>query len=425
MKHKAASAEVLEALISRPPGMMLRSGTGLIAMLLSLLIGFAACIRYPDTVVGEAVITSSHPPVPLQGVSGEIERLLVTEGDTVQAEEIVAVVSQDLPVTIVDQLQRWVCEAKKALSEGKMPTEPPRPPVPLGDLQASHAAVVTAWHAQQLQQSHALSSQDRAAAQQRLHLLGLRSMRLQRQDSLLAEKLGIARNLYEADSMLWSKGSAAWLEVQASRDRMLSAQEAYDEARAGILDRDLLASATAQDIQRLGLEQYRNDYSLQNILWQSLVALENALQQWEDRHLLRAPFAGVLAFDRIPALGQQLVAGETFGWLVPLHAGPRVARVRIPGAGAGEVAQGQQVLISLADFPRAEYGVLTGRVAHVAPLLIAGQYHIDVSLPADLRTSAGSTLLLRNEAVGRADIVTRERSLLSRTFEHLVRALQR
>jgi hypothetical protein len=105
------------------------------------------------------------------------------------------------------------------------------------------------------------------------------------------------------------------------------------------------------------------------VIWRNLDPLRAAIRQWEDDHLLRASFSGTITFDLPPAIGQQLAAGQTFGWLVPLHTGPRTARVRIPAGGAGKVEKGQMVLIALADYPRAEFGTLSCKVAPTQPAL--------------------------------------------------------
>jgi hypothetical protein len=415
-RSAAPTSEVVEALMARLPHWMLRSGTGLIACGCLLLIGFAAFLRYPDVVRGTAQLTTARPPVPIQSGIGQIEVLQVAEGDAVAAQQVLAVLSQDLPFARVGQMQVWVDVAVAALSKGELPTAPPRPSETLGDLQAPYSALLAAWDACKLQQTYDLSAQDQMAAQQRLQILGQRSDRLRGQDSLLAEKLRIATALFEADSALWAIGSASWLEVQAARERKLNAEDEYAVAQAAIFDRALLATATTQNIYRLGLEQARNVQDLEGNLWRSLVALGAAIGEWEDRHLLRAPFAGVVTFDTPPAVGQQLSAGQTFGWLIPQQAGPRFARVRIPAMGAGKVEKGQEVLIALADYPRGEYGILMGDVVHVAPLLIDGQYTVDVQLPDDLQTTLGHRLPLRSEAIGQAEIITRDRSLLQRIF---------
>ncbi|HEX2898705.1 MAG TPA: HlyD family efflux transporter periplasmic adaptor subunit [Bacteroidia bacterium] len=417
-------SEVVTALLSRPPHWLLRSGTGMIALGFGLLIVFAAFIRYPDVVSGEARITSQFPPVPIQGANGQIQVLDVTEGDTVKADQVLAILSQDLPYADVLSLKNWVTEAVTALAQGNTPADPPRPLHPLGVLQAPYSALLAAWDARRLHLSHNLSAQDKAAARQRLTLLAQRSERLVSQDAMLREKLRIATERYEMDSLLWVKNSASWFEVQDSREAMLSAQDNYAQAQAQVLDRDLLAAATLQDIARLGLEQSRSSNDLDGNLWRNLDALRAAIGQWEDKHLLRAPFPGTVTFDLPPAIGQQLAAGQTFGWLVPLQAGPRFARVRIPASGAGKVEKGQSVLISLADYPRAEFGTLSGEVAHVAPLPIEGQYHVDVLLPEALRSSLGMNLALRSETIGQAEIVTRQRSLLSRFLGAVMDALR-
>lgn len=416
-------SEAVTAILSRHPHWLLRSGTAMLALGMALLVGFAALIRYPDVVRGEARITTPVPPVPIQGASGQIQVLNVAEGDTVAAQQVLAVLSQDLPFAEVSRLRQWTDSAVIALASGLEPLAPPRPTQSLGGLQAPHAALLTAYDARRIQIAHNLPAQGRAAAQERLKLLEQRAQRLTGQEALLREKLRIATDRFRADSALWKIGSASLQEVEASREAMISAQEAFAQAQAEVLDRDLLAANAQQDMQRFALEQARSGSDTEAQLWRALEGMRAAIAIWEEQHLLRAPFAGVLSFDQPAAVGQQLLPGQTFAWLIPVQAGPRIARVRIPAHGAGKVERGQQVILSLADYPRAEFGTLKGEVTHLSPLPIDGQYHVDVALPADLRSSLGQPLGIRGEAIGQAEIVTRDRSLLARLFSAVTDAL--
>lgn len=206
---------------------------------------------------------------------------------------------------------------------------------------------------------------------------------------------------------------------------MISAQEAFAQAQAEVLDRNLLAANAQQDMNRFALELARSGSDTDANLWRALEGMRAAISVWEEQHLLRAPFAGVLSFDVPAAVGQQLVPGQTFCWLIPVHAGPRVARLRIPAHGAGKVERGQQVILSLADYPRAEFGTLSGTVTHLSPLPIDGQYTVDVALPTDMRSSLGQPLGIRGEALANAEIVTRDRSLLMRVLSTVTDALER
>lgn len=423
-RSNTSASEVVAALLARPPHWLLHSGTGLLAFGFVLLLAFAALIRYPDVVRGEARVTTAAAPVDLPSLPGELQSLLAAEGDTVAAGQVLAVFAQDLPYALVQALHVWLDSAVQDLRIGRLPSEPPRPNQTLGSLQVSHAILLRAWEACRLDRQHNLLQQGSAAAHDRLGLLSQQNQRLAGQDSLWEERLRIAHARYQADSSLLTKGAASLMEVEASRAHMLQVQEALAEARAAVLARDLDARATAQDIARLDLEQARSASELEGQLWRAIDGLRAEIGHWEEAHLLRAPFAGVLRFAEAPTLGQQLGAGQSLGWLLPLKAGGRVAHLRIPVDGAGKVERGQQVLLSLADYPRAEFGTLAGRVRHLSPLPLEGHYLVEVDLPDGLRSSLGRMLPLRGESIGRGEIVTQERSLLGRVLGSLRVALE-
>lgn len=418
------ASEVVSALLARPPHWLLHSGTGLLALGFALLLTFAALIRYPDVVRGEARVTTAAAPVALPSLPGELQLLLAAEGDTVAAGQVLAVSAQDLPYTLVLELQAWLDLAAQDLQRGQLPVAPPRPAQALGSLQAPHALLLHAWEACRLDRQHNLLQQGAAAAQDRLGLLGQQGQRLAGQDSLWEERLRIAHARYAADSLLLTKGAASRMEVEASHAHMLQVQAALADARAAVLERDLRARATAQDIARLDLEQARSASELEGQLWRGIDGLRTEIGRWEQAHLLRAPFAGVLHFAEAPVLGRHGVAGQSLGWVLPLRAGGHVAHLRIPAQGAGKVERGQEVLLALADYPRAEFGTLRGRVRRLSPLPLEGSYLVEVELPEGLRSSLGEVLPLRGESIGQGEVVTQARSLLGRVLGSLRAALE-
>jgi hypothetical protein len=129
--------------------------------------------------------------------------------------------------------------------------------------------------------------------------------------------------------------------------------------------------------------------------------------------VLAAPRAGRLAYLGAGPAGQVVAAGQVVFAVVP-ETGTPLVQGRLPAAGAGQVRVGQRVLLDLDAYPAAQFGTLSGTVATVAPLPVAGTYRLTVRLPQGLRTSTGQQLPLPGELAGTARIIVQESSLLGR-----------
>ncbi|MDW3191585.1 MAG: hypothetical protein R8G66_04450 [Cytophagales bacterium] len=84
---------------------------------------------------------------------------------------------------------------------------------------------------------------------------------------------------------------------------------------------------------------------------------------------------------------------------------------------AGLPAMANHFSSSLSSYPKAEYGVLSGKVT--APPTISGDqqaYLLDVSLPNKLVTSHNEPIEFRHEITGAAKVITHDLRLLERFF---------
>jgi len=151
---------------------------------------------------------------------------------------------------------------------------------------------------------------------------------------------------------------------------------------------------------------------------QTVHQLQSALITREKHTLWIAPCSGKIAFNKILRINRFYKANEASLVIVPKSSGYS-ALATITASGAGNVRAGQKVLIELADFPKAEFGVLEGRVLSITQVDKDGKYEVELSLPHPLSTGYHKQIPLKVQLKGRARIITKDRRLLERFFERL------
>ena len=79
--------------------------------------------------------------------------------------------------------------------------------------------------------------------------------------------------------------------------------------------------------------------------------------------------------------------------------------------------------IKLSSFPFAEYGTLSGFVQSISQNPIEKYYLVYISLPNGLVSSTGAQLYFAETIYGQAEILTKDRRLISRVFSRLYEML--
>lgn len=131
-----------------------------------------------------------------------------------------------------------------------------------------------------------------------------------------------------------------------------------------------------------------------------------------------APCSGKIMFNKILQVNRFYKAKEASVVIVPKSNG-HFALATIAASGAGKVRIGQKTLIELTDFPKAEFGMLEGKVAGITQMEKDGKYEVNISLPEQLKTSYNKQIPFKVQLKGTVKIITKDKRLLERFFEQL------
>lgn len=141
-------SEEVQEVMNRVPSSILRYGIGGMLLIVLLLLGGSALLRYPETVSADFVLTFSVPPVYIQAkTDGRLERLYVRNRQTVSKGDILAVfenvaVTDDI-LELRSRLDAWKVAGARTERLGDVFFHRlPR----LGYVQTSYSSCLTAWN---------------------------------------------------------------------------------------------------------------------------------------------------------------------------------------------------------------------------------------------------------------------------------------
>ncbi|SIT93972.1 HlyD family efflux transporter periplasmic adaptor subunit [Pontibacter indicus] len=107
-------------------------------------------------------------------------------------------------------------------------------------------------------------------------------------------------------------------------------------------------------------------------------------------------------------------------WVVPKTTDFEV-KLFYPVKGSGNIQLGQEVVITVDNYPPSDFGFLTGRISKILPVPVDGKVQAYVTLDhRRLRTNLGQELPIKYLMIGKAEIVLENRTIAGRIFGNVL-----
>jgi len=423
---KSQRSEPVQDIIDRMPRKFGVWVTGIVLVLVMLLLLFGTIIQYPDTVTGTIVINARYAPVKLvANSSGKLVSLNYQPKTLIMEGDYIAVIQN--PSNIQDMIQvRDLVENFniKGNYQHAFATFPGN--VSLGDVNVKYYAFLNALHKIYDYNVGNVYDKQEEGLQQQIRqsyelLENYGTLKLTRQRNMVLNKKMATR-----DSILFSQKAATEEDFDRSNITFLSSKENYQSIVTDINNTEQTISTDRNKLQQLTIQKDDDESQMQLDVLTSYGDLKDAIKAWEQRYVFKSPMSGKLEFTKFWNKNQFVQSGEEVFTVIP-DKNNIVGQVNLPSTGAGKVKVGQKVIIKLDNYPFEEYGSVSGEVSSISltkSKMKVNQddvdiYLIEVALPNGLTTNYKSKLEFKYEIKGTADIVSNERSLLSRFFDNL------
>lgn len=409
--------------MTRPPHWLLRSGTTVLAAVLSLLLLLSIIIRYPDTIIGRVNVTGTQPVMEVvarQG--GHLESLRVREGQRVKRGEILAVMqSATQPATVfalsdkLRDLQSKIAQEKLVLDISFEPRQD------LGQLQSQYADFLNAYHLLQNRLADDYAEQAGQLLRKQVEAKETQIASLKEQATMLHKELELGKEKVERLKSLYNKQSISVAELQEQQVALLERMRAETTGQRTLSEAEVEASKSAKELRELEHDQTEALRRAREDLRERLNKLSGAIELWAADYVLRAPGDGKVAFYDFWSDQQFVTAGRQVFLIVP-ETTRLLGRMPVSQGGSGKVKPGQAVLIRFDDFPYKEFGVVSGKVQSISQVARDGVNLVLVDMPYPLLTSFRRQISFKQDMVGQGRIVTEDISLLGRILYEIRRA---
>lgn len=415
----------IEAIIGNPPGWTLRWGvTVLIAGFLLLLL-FSHLIRYPDVVNARAILTTQNPPIRLAAsADAKINQLLVENGQEVKEGELLAVLDNPAELEDVKKLQSFLDQLAENNTD-VLPNIHFPSGLQLGTLQTAFSSFAQAYEDYGYLLEQDINYQKINNLRKQIAEILQLNESLKRQEIIMAEEVGLARNNLERDSTLLARNSLSRLEFEQSQSLYLQKRRELESLRSGLTQNSLRIEQIRGQMLDLQKNQ-SDDLSSKRLAFEAETKrLQGDLDQWKQTWLIEAPIGGEVALTRAWSEQQYVRKGDEIMTIVPNEAAGKIfAKALLPFQSSGKVTIGMEAHLRLDGFPYQEYGMLKGKVEYISTVPSAQGYEMGISLSENLTTTYAKTIQFRQEMQGTARIITAEKSLLSRLLNKIISAVK-
>lgn len=412
-------AEEVQELLGKTPHWLLRWGSTLALLVLSLLGGGAYLVRYPDLVRATIKLTASNAPkAVLTRTDGRLVRLFVRDGDTVPVGQVLGYLESTARHADVLRLSRQLAQAWALASRGELDALP-RLNLSnygqLGELQSAYQPFEQAQIHLRAYLANGFYSQKKAMLRQDIRDLQALAISLQQQRTMQARDVQLAQEDYSIQHQVADQTVTAPLDLIREESKIIARQLPYQQTGSSLINNLTIQRTKQKEI--LELDQQVAEERATFLL--ALTTLQSAIAAWKAKYVVTAPIGGQIFFSSTLQENQTVSLNQELLLIAP-PATDYYGELRIPQQNAGKVAVNQAVLVKFAGFPYYEFGAVRGRIATIANVSLNDSVFLaKVVFPHGLRTTYGKSVPFKSGMMASAEIITADTRLLQKLFYQL------
>jgi len=411
-------SEEVQEIIGKSPSWLLKSGQVVSLVFLLLLLGGSWLFHYPDIIKARVTVYTENPPAHIVArTTGRLDHLLVEDKDTIQRDEVIAILENAASYDDVVLLKESLVDVDRfMISFDTIYYKVLTPDYRLGEIQSDYSSFLRLYNNYISFIRLRYYPQKVKSLQEQVHMQRIYYDRLWSQRQILENEYRITFDQFRRDSVLFKKEVLSLVDYKASESAMLQKKYAFNQARTSLAETQKDIIQLEQDVIGAQKEYEDQKLKLQTELIESYNVLKSRLEYWFKAFVLQSPIEGKVTFTNYWSKNQQVKTDEVVFTIVPFHESKIIGRVSLPLRGAGKVKPGQRVNIRFDNFPYMEYGIVKGTIKSISLVPSNDNYIAEIELPENLETNYNIPLVFSQEMKGDAEIVTEDLRLIQRFF---------
>lgn len=387
-----------------------------------LLILLSIIIKVPDRVTAEVRVTSTCPPITLRAQKqGKIRLLKKNLPCQCKAGEYIAILENPANTEHILLLKKLLYN--KDIFTDSLPLST------LDDSLLFLGEVETAYYQYRQQRQnytnlindskykYEILLYDQKIINDSVHLLNLKKGLVNN-----IKQFNVRKKQYVTDSILFTQNAILESEYNQSYLNYLNIERQIISSKTEIFSKEQAIIDTK--LRRVSLiREYNQQVNSSALLLQeSFHNLITQIKAWENSYVFMSTKDGVVDFASLITDASFIAVGEPVFDIV-FNDYKFFGVAILPSLGAGSVMRGQEANLKMDLYPYQEYGVLKGVVSNISLSSVDKGYLIYFDLPKGLTSSAGYDFAFAETMYGQAEIITKDKRLISRIFNQIYKLL--
>ncbi len=407
-------SEDVQEILSKPPSSLISWGTGSLLSILMVFVFLSIYIKYPETITGEAKLTTSIDPSLIYNLSdGYLEKLHVNEDSTVKEGQVLGEIRNALMSKNITYLDQLIIYIRSSIKNKTQNVNIPETTLSFGFLQENYNTLIKQiYDYNQVNNSYHVQAMDRL--QEKIEALESLSIVLKEKLDVGAKELQNAKVQYQIDEGLYKESVIAktdWIERTSIYHQKVNE---FQNLKQSLLQNNLLIKETESQLADL---RYKSMEAKEKVLKEidvTITSIENFKLEWKQKYTFIAPIDGKINFIKKVSPGDFLKSNQPIAYIIPQSRDVK-AKVSVSYKGFGKIKIGQRARITLDAYPFQEFGHIEGTVQKVSRAPSDDKnYEIIIELPDNLVSSFKYEMPYKPNSVGLAEIVTQNYSVFER-----------
>jgi multidrug resistance efflux pump len=417
-------SEPMNEILSSPPRWIVRSGNGLFFGLLFAIGIISWIIKYPDEIVGEVLVTTTHPPIDLSNqFYAQLKSIKVLDKQFVRQGQMIAEFNDKANSKDIQLAQEELARLSLINLIPKVLLPSLTRNLRLGAIQNQWSELylkIDEWNRMQKEDVLYLriqSMEREIKFREKLEVISSQKIMLAGKDNeLIQEELKSSDRLAKIDA----------ISIQSLNQDRKSANQVLQSIytqKEQYLQNVIQLNTLKKDISLLKHEQNIQQSKSISEIYLAVESIKTNLEDWEKDAFWLAPCNGKIFFNKQLQINRFYQAHQASIVIVPNGNG-HTALAKIPTEGSGKIRKGQKANIELLDYPKLEFGTIQGVVENITLVDYEGKYEVQIKLPSILKSSFNRLIPLKAKLNGRVRIITKNKRLIERFFEKIIDTLK-
>ncbi len=419
--------EEVNEILTSTPKWIFRWGISVIFILIIIGVALSYFIRYPDILTADITLTTLNPPVTLVSKNnGKLTYLLVKNNELVEENQTIAVIENTANYEDILYLFK---NGNILINQLKLSDTIPqitiKDSLKVGELTPNYLMVLKSI--KDLNLYKAVNPYNRQITLLKKDLISYSDLltKYKQQESINKQQLALVEIDYNRDKTLFESKVISAREFDAKKREYLGALSSYESIKITTSNAYIQINSIEKNILQLQIQDYQEQAKLKNEFQQNLKSLISEISKWKQLYLIESPIDGKISFFNVWSVNQNIKSGDELFSVVPTQKQQFIGKCILPILNTGKLSIGQKVNIKLDNYPYNENGMLRGVVTNISTVPNKDTYAIDVDLKNGLVTSYNKTLSYKEQMKGKADIITKNISVMDRIFFNFKKLVDR